>query len=463
MIVMKFGGTSVEDSDAIRRAIKIVESEIPRKPIVVVSACAGVTNQLLRIATLSAEGKKDEANDLIAAVRNMHDKLVDELISSELPKNYLKGKISVYAHELKNLSQAISVLGEVTNRSQDTIAAYGERLSSMIIAQAMEEDSVKAALMDAREYMITDDNYTKAAPFFPIVEEKTKKTVLPLVQEGYVVVTQGFIGSSEKGITTTIGRGGSDYSAAIIGSLLDSEEIQIWTDVDGVLTADPSIVPEARRIKKMSFNEASELAYFGARVLHPMTILPAIEKNIPVYVRNSRNPSYRGTLITKGDENEECIAKSIVYKERITLLNLVSSRMFLAHDFLEAVFAVFNKYKTIAHAVATSEVSISVAIDDTTKLDEMKKELEEFAEVTSSGGKAIVCVVGDNIRHSPGIVGRIFSALKEIRINMISQGASEINIGFVIDENDIEQAVKLLHAELFDNKSGRGLPAEIFD
>ncbi len=460
---MKFGGTSVENSDAIRRLIEIVGTEIPRKPIVFVSACAGVTNQLLKIAGLSAEGKKDEANDLISSVRTKHEELVEELVSSELPRNYLKGKISVYAHELKNLSQAISVLGEVTNRSRDAIASYGERLSSMIIAQALEDSAVKSALVDAREFMITNDNYTKAAPVFPVVEEKAKKTLLPRVLDGYVVVTQGFIGSSEKGITTTIGRGGSDYSAAIIGSLLNAEEIQIWTDVDGVLTADPSIVPEARRIKKMSFNEASELAYFGARVLHPMTILPAIEKNIPVYVRNSRNPAYHGTLITKGVDAEECVAKSIVYKERITLLNLVSSRMFLAHDFLEAVFAVFNKYKTIAHAVATSEVSVSVAIDDTSSLEEMKKEFSEFAEVSDSSGKAIVCVVGDNIRHSPGIVGKIFSALDEIRINMISQGASEINLGFVVDEADLERAVRLLHTELFSNPQSHGLSEEVFD
>ncbi len=463
MIVMKFGGTSVENSDAIRRLIEIVGTEIPRKPIVFVSACAGVTNQLLKIAGLSAEGKKDEANDLISSVRTKHEELVEELVSSELPRNYLKGKISVYAHELKNLSQAISVLGEVTNRSRDAIASYGERLSSMIIAQALEDSAVKSALVDAREFMITNDNYTKAAPVFPVVEEKAKKTLLPRVLDGYVVVTQGFIGSSEKGITTTIGRGGSDYSAAIIGSLLNAEEIQIWTDVDGVLTADPSIVPEARRIKKMSFNEASELAYFGARVLHPMTILPAIEKNIPVYVRNSRNPAYHGTLITKGEDAEECVAKSIAYKERITLLNLVSSRMFLAHDFLEAVFAVFNKYKTIAHAVATSEVSVSVAIDDTSSLEEMKKEFSEFAEVSDSSGKAIVCVVGDNIRHSPGIVGKIFSALDEIRINMISQGASEINLGFVVDEADLERAVRLLHTELFSNPQSHGLSEEVFD
>lgn len=460
---MKFGGTSVEDSDAIRRLIDIVKSEMPRRPMVFVSACAGVTNQLLKITTLSAEGKKGEANDLIAAIRTRHEKLVDELIESELPKNYLKGKISVYAHELRNFSQAISVLGEVTGRPRDAVASYGERLSSMIIAQAMEEDSVKAAFVDAREFMITNDDYTSATPLFDKVEAKAKEMLLPLVRDSYIPVTQGFIGSSESGITTTIGRGGSDYSAAIIGALLDAEEIQIWTDVDGVLTADPSIMPDARRIKKMSFNEASELAYFGARVLHPKTILPAIDKNIPVYVRNSRNPSYHGTLIKRGDENEECIAKSVVYKERITLLNLVSSRMFLATGFLEAVFAVFNRHSTIAHAVATSEVSISVAIDDTTKLEAMKKEFEEFAEVSASSGKAMVCVVGENIRHSPGIVGRIFSALDGIRINMISQGASEINIGFVVDENDIEATVRALHKELFDNPSSGSQSADIFD
>lgn len=463
MIVMKFGGTSVEDSEAIRRVIEIVESEIPRKPIVFVSACAGVTNQLLKVANLSASGEKEEANDLISGIRQRHDKLVDELITSELPKNYLKGKISVYAHELKNLSQAISVLGEVTPRSRDIIASYGERLSSMIIAQAMEESSLKSMFVDAREFMITDENYTDAAPLLTVVEERSKNLLVPLVLDGYVVVTQGFIGSNEKGITTTIGRGGSDYSASIVGSLLDAEEIQIWTDVDGVLTADPSIVNGARRIKKMSFNEASELAYFGARVLHPKTILPAIDKSIPVYVRNSRNPAYHGTLITKGDGNEECVAKSIAYKERITLLSIESSRMFLAPDFLEAVFAVFSKYHTIAHAVATSEVSVSVAIEDTTRLEDLKKDISEFAEISASSGKAIVCIVGENIKYSPGVVGRIFSAMKNVRVNMISQGASEINVGFVVDETDLERTVQILHQELFVGAGSPGLSDDIFD
>ncbi len=460
---MKFGGTSVEDSAAILRVIEIVKSETGRKPIVFVSACAGVTNQLLKIALLSADQKKSEVDDLIAKIKSRHEHLVDELISTELPKNYLKGKISVYAHEIRNLSQAISILGEATNVARDALAAYGERLSSMIIAQAMEENGIKASLVDAREFMITNASYTQAVPILNIVERKAKESLLTPVEQGCVPVTQGFIGATEKKITTTIGRGGSDYSAALVGSMLGAEEIQIWTDVDGVLSADPSIVGDARRIKKMTFNEASELSYFGARVLHPLTILPAIEKDIPVYVRNSRNPSYGGTLIAKGDGKDPSVAKSIAYKEHITLVNLVSSRMFLAHDFLEEVFAVFNNYGTIAHTVATSEVSVSVAVDDTTNLEEMKNEFERFAEVSSSNGKAIICVVGENLRNNPGIVGRIFSALDGIRINMISLGASEINIGFVVDENDIEPAVKALHKELFSNPSSHGLPKEIFD
>jgi len=460
MIIMKFGGTSVEDADAIRRVIGIIECEQGRQPIVVVSACAGVTNQLLMIAQLSARGKKEEALEIINQIKIRHEKIIDELIESESPRAYLKGWAAICTHELSNLSQAVAVLGEATHRSFDAFASYGERLSSMIIAQALEEHRIKTILLDSREFMITNDTFTRAVPLLDVVAVKCREILLPKLEKGYVVVTQGFVGRTVDGITTTIGRGGSDYSAAIIGSVLDANEIQIWTDVDGILTADPSILPEAHRIKIMSFDEASELAYFGARVLHPMTILPAIEKDIPVYVRNSRNPDYRGTLITRKGGAQRCIVKSIAYKEHITLMNLVSSRMFLAHDFIEAVFSVFNKYQTIAHAVATSEVSISVAIDNTSHLSEIVGELEKFSEVSVSDGKAIVCVVGENIRRSPGIVGKIFSALDEIHINMISQGASEINISFVVNESDLERVVRLLHDELFADASKLD---EIFD
>lgn len=456
---MKFGGTSVEDAEAIERVTEIVRKEEDRKPIVVVSACAGVTNQLLKIADLSAEGQKAEATDIINEIKNRHERLVDELIHSELPKNYLKGKISVYAHEIKNLLNAVSILGEVTNRSRDAFASYGERMSSMIVAQVFEEKSIKATLVDAREFMITDSSFTKAKPKYEKIATAARSSLLPRVNE-CIVVTQGFIGSTEDGVTTTIGRGGSDFSAAIIGAVLNAEEIQIWTDVDGILTADPTIVPQARRIKRMSFNEASELAYFGARVLHPMTILPAVEKNIPVYVRNSRNPEYRGTLITRLDIDGTGTPKSIAYKEHITLINLVSSRMFLAHDFLQAVFSVFNKHKTIAHAVATSEVSVSIAIDETEHLNEIIEELSQFSEIEVSSNKAIVCIVGENIKHNVGFIGQVFSALNGIHINMISQGASEINLSFVVDEESLDSTVKLLHQQLFGSVSEQ---SDIFD
>jgi aspartate kinase len=264
------------------------------------------------------------------------------------------------------------------------------------------------------------------------------------------VVTQGFIGATPQGVPTTIGRGGSDFSAALIGALLHASEIQIWTDVDGILTADPTLVPEAKKIKLMSFAEASELAYFGARVLHPETILPAIERNIPVRVLNSRNPGSSGTLIMARPHTDvHCIVKSVAYKEGISLISIVSSRMFLAHGFLENVFDVFHKYETVVHTVATSDVSISVTVNDTTHLAQIVEELRPFASVNVDHHKAIVCVVGDNLRNSAGIAARILNAIRDININMISQGASEINISFVVDEDCIGPVVRRLHQELF--------------
>ncbi|HSQ75657.1 MAG TPA: aspartate kinase, partial [Bacteroidota bacterium] len=283
----------------------------------------------------------------------------------------------------------------------------------------------------------------------------------PLLEAGRVIVTQGFIGATRSGITTTIGRGGSDHSAALIGALLGADEIQIWTDVDGILTADPSIVAAARRIRIMSFREASELAYFGARVLHPETILPAIQKRIPVRVLNSRRPSAQGTLIVaQPDTAKQCIIKSVAYKEGISLISIVSTRMFLAHGFLENVFDVFHKYRTVVHTVATSDVSVSVTVNDIAHLQEIMQELQHFATVEVNREKAIVCVVGDHLRNSPGVAARVLQAIAHVNLNMISSGASEINLSFVIDEHDVESAVQSLHAEFFSRVDDY---EEIFD
>ena len=451
MLIQKFGGTSVEDAKAIRNIAEIVRKELARHPVVVLSACAGVTNQLLQTASFASQGKKDDALQTVAAIEGRHKKIIKDLFEPETSK-FLMKHISAFAEELAALVDGVSILGELTPRSLDMFASYGERMSSFIVHHYFETVKIRSFLVDARSFMITDDQYTKAVPILDAVERKLREIVQPKVENKYVVVTQGFIGATQAGITTTVGRGGSDYSAALIGALLDVEDIQIWTDVDGILTADPSVVKDAKKIRVMSFNEAAELAYFGARVLHPETILPAVKKNIPVHVLNSRRPSSTGTLIVaKPKIDRQCIVKSIAYKEGITVISIVSTRMFLAHGFLENVFDVFHKYETVVHTVATSEVSTSVTVDNVKNLGHILRELKTFATVSVSDKKAIVCVVGEHLKNSPGIAARVLNTITDINVNMISQGASEINISFVIDEDHVDDVVRRLHKEFFSD------------
>lgn len=460
MIVMKFGGTSVEDAKAIRALTEIVHTEVPRRPIVIVSACSGITNQLLKTANLASQGNKEEALASVAAIEARHKKIVKELLEGDAVR-FLNKHLSTVADELAALVNGVVALGELTNRSLDAFAAYGERMSSLIIHHYFESQKMKSFWVDARQFMVTDEQYTKAVPNFEATEQKLREIVQPKVQSGHVIISQGFIGSTPSGVTTTIGRGGSDYSAAIVGALLDAEDIQIWTDVDGILTSDPTVVKDAKKIKVMSFNEAAELAYFGARVLHPETILPAVKKNIPVRVLNSKNPKSSGTLIvSKPKTDKKCIVKSIAYKEGITLISIVSTRMFLATGFLENVFDVFHKYQTVVHTVATSEVSVTASIDNVKNLPNIIRELKQFATVTVSDKKAIVCIVGDNLRNSPGLAVRMLQPITDVNINMISQGASEINLSFVVDEECVDDVVLKLHKELFSNA---GSFPEIFE
>lgn len=449
MIVLKFGGTSVEDASAMRRVAEIILASAPERSVVVVSACAGVTNTLLGAARRASEGQSDAAYSLIRALSERHCAIVDGLFRDD-DRDRLRTSIFQLRDELLTLAHGIAILGELTPRSLDVIASYGEHLSSLILERYLRSLGVPATLIDAKRFMITDSHFTKASPHIEKTRAALAEHVVPALDRGAVVVTQGFVGATPEGVPTTIGRGGSDYSAALIGALLDATEIQIWTDVDGILTADPTLVPEAKKIKLMSFAEASELAYFGARVLHPETILPAIERSIPVRVLNSRNPGSSGSLImARAQTDVHCIVKSVAYKEGISLISIVSSRMFLAHGFLENVFDVFHKYGTVVHTVATSDVSISVTVNDTSHLTDIVNELRRFASVSVDNGKAIVCVVGDNLRNSAGIAARILNAISDININMISQGASEINISFVVDEGSISLVVRRLHDELF--------------
>jgi aspartate kinase len=438
MIVMKFGGTSVESREAIGRVAGIVRARLSRRPVVVVSAMGRTTNKLLAIAASAVRGDRSDALDQLDQLRQMH---LCESIGVEQ-------EIGEHFEELGELVRGLAVMGEMTPRATDAVSSYGERISSILIAEAFRRCGMDAVHLDSRRVIVTDARHTHAAPIFAETDARLSSAIRDW--KG-VVVMGGFIASTMDGVTTTLGRGGSDYTAAIVGAGIGAEEIQIWTDVDGMLTADPTILPGGHRLKTCSFAEAAELAYFGAKVLHPATVIPAIEKNIPVRILNSRRPQCEGTLIVAEAPSCSNAIRSIACKRNITLVNLVSTRMLGAHGFLRRIFEVFDRFETPVDMLATSEVSVSLTIDSTQSLDAIRAELETFAEVSIENDQAIVCLVGDNIRSSPGVAGRVFGAVEHINVRMISQGASLLNISFVIAAADLPPAVESLHREFFSD------------
>ncbi len=442
MIVMKFGGTSVESAEAIERIAGIVRERIARRPVVVVSAMGKTTNKLLAIADAAVAGRRDEALKLLEELQGFHRK--------ESAGLGVDDQIDAHFQELAELVKGIAVMGEMTPRASDAVSAFGERLSSVIVTARFRSLGIDAGHLDSRSVIVTDRRHTQAAPLFAETYRRLCGAV-PALAAKRVVVMGGFIASTEDGVTSTLGRGGSDYTASIVGAGIGAEEIQIWTDVDGMLTSDPTILPGGYRVKQCSFAEAAELAYFGAKVLHPATVLPAIEKNIPVRILNSRRPQVEGTLITAEAPRSSSPIRSIACKRNITLVNIVSTRMLMAHGFLKRIFEIFDRYETPVDMLATSEVSVSLTIDNTRSLPAITKEIEEFAEVTVEDSQSIVCMVGDNIRHTPGVASRAFAALKNINVRMISQGASLLNISVVVAAADLKSAVESLHQEFFTN------------
>jgi len=461
MIVMKFGGTSVQDAASIRSVIDIVKKKGAQMPLVVVSAVAGATNQLLEAAHLAVSGQKHNAEAILHRLRERHLSIARELTHNEVELQSLEGHLSEVFEKLTNLVDGIALLGELTPRSLDLFASQGELLSSRLVVQAAREAKMNAHWLDAREVMITDDQFGAAVPDTNTLQVRSREKILPLQHKGHAIITQGFIGSTNEGITTTLGRGGSDYTAALLGAALEAEIIEIWTDVDGVLTTDPRMVKNAKRVKSMSFQEASELAYFGAKVLHPATIIPAVEKNIPVYVYNTHNPDTGGTVITSKArlQKNACVIKSIAYKKNITILNITSTRMLLAHGFLASIFDVFKRHGISVDVVSTTEVSVSLTVDSTDQLDDAVSELKKFSQVAVELERAIVCLVGEDMRCTPGIAARVFHTIRDVNMNMISQGASEINLTFVIAQADVDAVIQRLHDEFFSGD----LPGDIFE
>jgi aspartate kinase len=449
MIVMKFGGTSVESAAAIERVASIVRARIDSRPVVVVSAMGKTTNKLLAIAAEAAKGSRNEALEQLDALQQFHLTEARKLASGDRGAD-IESTVAGLFQELEELIKGIAVMGELTPRATDAVSAYGERFSSEIAAIAFDSMGIPTAHVDSRDVIVTDTRHTQASPLFPQTYSRLAATI-PVLARDRVVVMGGFIAATEEGVTSTLGRGGSDFTAAIVGAGIGAEEIQIWTDVDGMLTADPTIMPGGHRVKTISFGEAAELAYFGAKVLHPSTVVPAIEKNIPVLILNSRRPEAEGTRIVREPVPTANVAKSIACKKNIILLNIVSTRMLMAHGFLRRIFDIFDRYETPVDMVATTEVSVSLTIDNPSRLKDIIRELRQFADVSAEEDQAIVCVVGDNIRYTPGVAGRAFTALSDINIRMISQGASLLNLSVVVAQQDLKPAVERLHAHFFSN------------
>jgi len=450
MIVMKFGGTSVGSVDAIRRVGDIIRSRQQRNPLIVVSAVAKTTDKLISLGEAAVRGDSDAVADLIQEIIDLHRQIIADLGLSADDK--LQAALDMAREDLRRHTGHLLQGGREIKQIQDAISSTGEYLSSNILARYLNSVDIDAVMADAREIVVTDSQFGSA---IPQVEESTSRAqakLLPYLERRVIPVMQGFIGRNQDGLITTLGRGGSDYSATLIAAMLQAEAVEIWTDVDGVMTADPTLVREVKRIRKMTFQEAAELAYFGARVLHPATILPAVERGIPVYVYNTMRPDDSGTEIlpvTTDRESNGSLVKSIAYKEGLSVVTIKSTRMLMAYGFMASIFDIFNKYKTPVDLVSTSEVSVSITVDRTENLDQILQELNRFAETDVQHGKAVVCVVGENIRKVRGMPARIFNTLEETEIHLISQGASEINISFVIDESELATVVNRLHDKFF--------------
>ena len=451
LVVMKFGGTSLEDPAAIARTAAIVAGRVAqgKTPVVVVSAMAKVTDQLLRAAAAASAGDRTGALAISSRLRSRHRDTAAALVKIPADAAVLQNFIDQEFDSLDDILRGLAAILELTPRISDLIASYGERISSRIVAAAFRERSIDAAHIDAREIIVTDSQYQKAVPFDALIEKRAQEKLRPHTSQGKVPVMGGFIGSNEAGITTTLGRGGSDFTGALIGGALSAEAIEIWTDVDGIMTCDPRGCPDALRVKVISFEEAAELAYFGAKVLHPATILPAVKKNIPVHVLNSRNAACEGTRITSLAPPCRSPFKSIAVKKKLSIIDVVASRMLMTHGYMKDIFTIFDKHHCAVDMVSTSEVSVSLSVDSNDNLPAIAADLSQLADVKYEGRKALVCLVGDDIRGRSGMAAQVFTAVRHINVRMISQGASEINMSFMIDEDDADEAVRSLHAAFF--------------
>ncbi len=437
MIVMKFGGTSVGSAERIETLFEIVKERLHKKLIIVVSALNGVTDSLIRLALEASSGNYNSSS-----IRERHESVISEL---GLNPNIIKEELE----ELEIVLKGISYLKELNAKTLDLVMSFGERLSAKIIANYFNDRGIKAKAFNSYDIgLITNSNFGNAE----VLEESYSNLANFFSKVDVLPIVTGFIAKDKKGKITTLGRGGSDYTATIIGSAVNAEEVQIWTDVDGIMTADPKLCPKARSLDEVDYDEASELAFLGSKVLHPKTIIPVKSKEIPVRVLNTFNLKFKGTLI-KEEVNRYGEVISVVKKSRMKVINIQSPKMFMVHGFLHKVFTIFNELQIPVDMLATSEINVSLTIEEKFYKEELYEELSKIAKVDILDSRATLALVGRGVTKNPKVIERTFNVLERegISAEMISAGASEISLGFALEEKVAEHCVRELHKEFFEN------------
>jgi aspartate kinase len=455
---MKFGGTSVGDIQRLQEVASIVRTYLPQRPIVVASAMAGVTNTLLETAQLALQRETDRVKKNVETLKEKHLNVANTLLKDAVRHRELIQRQSALIDELANLYRGVSLLKELSVRSIDAIASFGEILSCLQLAAILKDNGVNAEFVDARMIIRTDNHFGEAAVDFSVTNEKVKSALLPLIGKDIVPVITGFIGSTEDGLTTTLGRSGSDYTGSIVGAAIDSKEIWIWTDVDGVMTADPRYVTGAKVLSEISYREAAEMSYFGAKVIHPKTMMPAIEKNIPIRIKNTFNPSHPGTLISQSTNTTDRVVKNITSIDNLSLIAIEGNGMVGVPGISARIFSALARVRVnvmmISQASSEHNVCIIVPQKDCGKaVKELRSEFDTdlakkiIDDIAVQENVSIIAVVGEGMKGKRGIAGKTFTAIANADVNIvaIAQGSSELNISLVVEQSEVRKAVQAIH------------------
>ena len=447
--VMKFGGTSVEDACAFERVVSIVAEHRSAHPVVIVSAMVRVTDELVEMFETATCNAQSAALRMLDKSLRRYSRVAQTLLSSN-------GSISVQATietarcEITELLRRTALETEIRALLKDAVLSYGEQLSAQVMAAVLGERELRGKYVDARRCILTDDAHGCASPLMAETERSTRRELQPLIEASEIPVLGGFIAASANGATTTLGRNGSDYTAGIIGAALAASEIQLWTDVNGILTADPQLVRQARTIPRLAYTEASEMAYFGARVLYPKAVEAASAACIPMRICNTLEPNEIGTLITSESAPATHSIRAIVHKRGISVVHIRSARVLEAHGFLRAIFEILDRHRTVVDVVTTSEVNVSILLDDERVLPLMLEELTQLGIVEIEKSCAIISIIGEGLRRRPGIMARVWNSITDINVSLISQSASNSSLSFVIEEEHLNDALRRLHEEFFE-------------